>query len=679
MPYDILIGRDKADKERFGNKGLIYTGKGYVTMGNYTSLSNLIWLDVARSHIIMVAGKHGCLTEETLVFTDKGYKQIKDFDKTKDKIFSFNKDKEKFEWETADLLEYPIKNEELYELKFNDGRKIRLTREHPLLASYGKYIYWKRACDLKVNDKIISPTEIPEIKKDKESLRIARLLGFIMSDGTINIRKGKFIDGRGKSYNGTKARIRIYNQCEEVLKQAKEDIEKEFKVTAKRYQRNDCNCEVIETKHQKIVNKFIDLGIPKGHKSGIIRIPEVVMNGSNKFKAEFISALFSCDGYIPKTGRYLDYSSKSREFVEDLQLILSHFNIQSSIRIKNAKFNGKIYPNYRLFITDNQSVENFKKIGIISKFKQERLNNFKREKLGRRKKTHYHTDKLACIKIEKISKIKNIKRVYDLSVDRNHSFIANGIISHNSGKSYTLGTIAEELCDLPKEVSKNIAPIIFDTMGIFWTMKFKNDKETELLQEWGLKPKNLPVQIWAPYGHFKEYEKRQIPVDKKFALEASELSAEDWILTFNLEMMDPASILIQEAVSKLKGNYSVDDIIKTIEKQPSNPETKAGAKALFNAAKTWGIFAEQGMIGTKISDLIDPGKSTILDISVYSSIGKFNVRALVIGMISKKLFNQRMLARKKEEMLAVQKGADYLNISEKRESPLVWIFIDEAH
>ena len=59
MPYDIIIGRDKADKEKFGDKGLIYMGKGYVTMGNYTSLSNLIWLDVARSHVILIAGKRG--------------------------------------------------------------------------------------------------------------------------------------------------------------------------------------------------------------------------------------------------------------------------------------------------------------------------------------------------------------------------------------------------------------------------------------------------------------------------------------------------------------------------------------------------------------------------------------------------------------------------------------------
>ena len=59
MPYDIVIGRDDSDKKKFKERGLIYLGKGYVKMGNYTSLSNLIWMDVARSHVVLIAGKRG--------------------------------------------------------------------------------------------------------------------------------------------------------------------------------------------------------------------------------------------------------------------------------------------------------------------------------------------------------------------------------------------------------------------------------------------------------------------------------------------------------------------------------------------------------------------------------------------------------------------------------------------
>jgi hypothetical protein len=57
--YDIIIGRNEQDKEKYGTKGAILLGKHYVKMGRTTSLSNNILLDVISSHIIFVCGKRG--------------------------------------------------------------------------------------------------------------------------------------------------------------------------------------------------------------------------------------------------------------------------------------------------------------------------------------------------------------------------------------------------------------------------------------------------------------------------------------------------------------------------------------------------------------------------------------------------------------------------------------------
>ncbi len=278
----------------------------------------------------------------------------------------------------------------------------------------------------------------------------------------------------------------------------------------------------------------------------------------------------------------------------------------------------------------------------------------------------------------KMGNYTSLSNLIWMDVARSHVVLIAG--KRGSGKSYTLGAITEEISDLPKEVSQNIASIIFDTMGIFWTMKYKNEKEIELLQEWGLKPKTLPVKIWVPFGYVKDYEKRQIPVDNTFALSPSELSAEDWILTFNLKLTEPVAILIQKVIAELSSKeFTIDNILSQIEKQDTEKQIKNSALALFEAAKTWKIFSDSSHKPTKVSDLVEAGNTSILDLSVYSSIGAFNIRALVIGIISRKLFNQRMLARKKEEISAIQHGIDYLAHTEKREMPLVWIFIDEAH
>jgi len=686
MAYEIIVGRDESDKIKFGNEGLIYIGKTYVSMGQTTSLTNKVLMDVARSHVVLIAGKRGCLAGNTLVFTDKGYKPIKEFDQKNDRVLSFDKETKNFEWENAELLNYPIKNEKLLKIEFADGRSIILTKEHPLLMNYGKYLFWRMANQLKVNDKIILPTELPKVNNSKESLRMARILGFVLSDGTISKRKGRWKDGRGYWYNGTKSRLRIFNDCPEVLERAKKDLEEEFKLHVKRYKRNDCNCDVIQALHAPIIDKLNKLGIPLGNKAGVIRIPKIVWQSSNEFKANFIAALFSCDGYTPKTGRYLDYASKSREFLQDLQLLLGHFDIESVIREKNAKCNGKVYENYRLFITDNQSVKNFKKIGFFSNFKQERLEKHISTSF-RKSKTMYFSDKLVCRKIKKIEEIYGINEVYDLSVNKNHSFIANGIISHNSGKSYTLGVLAEEMAGLPESVGQNIAVLIFDTMGIFWTMAYKNEKEDELLKEWQLESKKLPIRVFVPHGFAEEYASKGIPVTKGFAMKVSELEADDWTLTFGLNFLDPVSVLIQQVVydlheeKKAEGkDFDIEDIIfKLNQNQEAEKDTKNAAIGLFRSAKTWGLFVDKTKPSTEVKELIEGGKTSILDLSPYSATATFNVRALVIGLISKKIFNERMEARKFEEIESVKHGLEYLKYKEKREMPLVWLFIDELH
>ena len=267
-----------------------------------------------------------------------------------------------------------------------------------------------------------------------------------------------------------------------------------------------------------------------------------------------------------------------------------------------------------------------------------------------------------------------------MDVARTHVIMIAG--KRGSGKSYTLGAIAEELASLPADASKNIASIIFDTMGIFWTMKYQNEKDAHLLKEWGLKTKSLPVKVFVPFGKADEYKNRSIPFDNTFALKASELEAEDWISLFNLEFTSLISTLIERVITRLKESsigFSISNINDSLlEDITALKETKEIASSLFKAADTWGIFSKTTE-GTEIADLVNPGIPTVLDVSIYSSIGSFNIRALVISLICKKLFETRMDARRKEELEDIQHGQEYLSYKSVKKDPLVWIFIDEAH
>ena len=280
----------------------------------------------------------------------------------------------------------------------------------------------------------------------------------------------------------------------------------------------------------------------------------------------------------------------------------------------------------------------------------------------------------------KMGRYTSLSNKIFMDIARSHIVLVAG--KRGSGKSYTLGVIAEELSNLSREVSQNIASLIFDTMGIYWTMKFRNEKDKELLGEWGLNSKNLPVKIFVPFGHYDDYIKKGIPADEKFALDITELNPEDWIITFGLDIINPISILIERTLTKLKreGSFSIKEIISSLEgDEKTSLEIRNAAVGLFEAADTWGIFAENPEQSTHVEDLVSGGMTSVLDLSVYSSIGVFNVRALVISLISRKIFNQRMDARKKEEVISVSKGLEFLSGQEKKEYPLVWIMIDEGH
>ncbi len=264
-----------------------------------------------------------------------------------------------------------------------------------------------------------------------------------------------------------------------------------------------------------------------------------------------------------------------------------------------------------------------------------------------------------------------------LDIARPHVILIAG--KRGSGKSYTMGVMVEAITNLPKEVKNNIAMIMFDTLGIYWSVKFPNYRQFNLLDKWGLQPKGMSnVVVFAPYGKFEELKKDGIPVDKPFSIKTSSLSIADWIGLFNLPFLSEASSIIREAISKLKGDYSIDDIVEAIKDVKGNEKEKRIAISLFHQAKELGIFKKDG---NEAKDLLIPGTLTVLDLSPYTQeTYQFSIKALIIGLISRKLLEERIRARKKEELKDIEEGYSlFKRKEEKKEVPLIWLFIDEAH
>jgi len=695
-------------------------------------------MDIVRSHIVLISGKRGsgkCLSGDTLISMSDGSQiPIKELENNKEKIFSLNPNLKIEQSPKIDFFSREV--DRILEIKLRSGKKIRLTPEHPLLTIKG----WIPVKELKIGSRIATPRKIPSFGENKMPEHEVKLLAYLIAEGHTK-KIVLFSNSDDKIINEFKECLKNFDSALELIEEKQYHYRVSnpryktnvLETNNKRNEKGQFTKENKNITEKRSIRRLIEREGIFGKLSKEKELSNNILKLNEEQLSIFLNRLFSCDGSIYQSNGYweISYCSSSEKLIQQIQHILLKFGILSKLRKKEIKLNNKLFHSFELVLNSENVIKFIESIGFFGKKKEKELiakselinkrsnpnvDTIPKEiwemyrpknwaNIGRalsykypkamRERIRYSPSKQTLLNIAQIEQYNPFYllatsdifwdeivamesfegkfSVYDISVPNNHNFIANDIIVHNS---YSIGVMAEELSDLPEESKQNIASLIFDTMGIFWTMKFKNEKEKELLREWKLKPKNLPVKIFAPYGKFHDYEKNQIPVDKSFALKASELEIEDWLLTFNLGIIDPVSVLIERVINQLKAkDYGIEDILKEITKIEEKEEIKKAASSLFEAAKTWGIFAEKEK-GTEISELIEAGTTTILDLSCYSSVGVFNVRALVIGLVSRKLFRERMDARKKEEIFSVQRG---FAAEEKKEMPLVWIFLDEAH
>jgi len=230
-----------------------------------------------------------------------------------------------------------------------------------------------------------------------------------------------------------------------------------------------------------------------------------------------------------------------------------------------------------------------------------------------------------------------------------------------TGKSYSMGVMVEELLKLEEEYRRNLCSLIIDTQGIFWTMKSPN--KNVALQEWDLNPRGFNVTVYVPQGQEERFRRAGVSYDGTFSISPGELTMGDWLGVFNLELTDVLGILLQRALSTLSQRYSIDDVIDAVGSIKGFEREKLALINYLIAAKSWGIFGEQGL-----PNLLEPGKASILDVSLTPQ----NVRTLLVSILARKIFEQRTEARRREEMAVIT--------GERIErTPMIWIFIDEAH
>ena len=199
-----------------------------------------------------------------------------------------------------------------------------------------------------------------------------------------------------------------------------------------------------ETRIKGICKKLKELGI-YGQTGKNKRLPKNIHQYSAESLSELIGGIFDTDGYlaIDKTGRpRITLTQNNKEILEEIQDVLLHFGVHCSINFIKTKnrthiFDGKIINDgegyWRLSILDITSIGRFShSISCVVSYKQSALDAmqlFTQEHLAK-----YHKY-VSGVHAEKIIKIEDIgeQPIYNLTASNNHNYIANGIVTHNTG------------------------------------------------------------------------------------------------------------------------------------------------------------------------------------------------------------------------------------------------------
>jgi len=296
-----------------------------------------------------------------------------------------------------------------------------------------------------------------------------------------------------------------------------------------------------------------------------------------------------------------------------------------------------------------------------------------------------------------------------LSADFSRAVIICG--KRGSGKSYTMGVIAEELAK-----QDHFLIILVDPMGVFWSMGLSIEDFRSQIADLGSEQSKseisnlqsaIKVNILVPGDPAERYSLRALARMRelgvqinRISLNPAALSAEAWCELFNISMSQPLGICLYRAVrncqkrkgesgkGKMEGGrgkmekgqgsgeeeiyspsspfhspFSIKDLMQAVESDGQAADvTRQALINRLDMADQWGLFAQDGELEKGLKE----DHINILDLSIIDP-GLHGLRNLLVALLCRDLFAQRIRARREEELGLID--------LERR----VWLLIDEAH
>jgi len=300
--------------------------------------------------------------------------------------------------------------------------------------------YWKQASDLQKEDMVCFPISDRVIPHDDANIDSARLIGYFLAEGNYTKYKG---NKKGIEFTFGISENSIANEVIERLNRKFEYTEK----TAKVYYRKNRNNIVVKFNNESVAQWFF---MYCGEYCDQKEIAGSVLYWNKNVQAEIIGAWLSGDGTRrritnnknQKVYDNLSGTTCSEKMSHQLRFILARLGIPSTLR--SVKQDGK---------------KEHHTISIGSAASQD-LNEYvvahKQVEGVYRKRPFRKADKYMVVPIKSIKKIELSEPVFNLEVDKDNSFIVEGVAVHNCSVDFSCCSICHNLAHTSQDYCEHV-------------------------------------------------------------------------------------------------------------------------------------------------------------------------------------------------------------------------------
>nr|DAR47982.1 MAG TPA: Terminase [Caudoviricetes sp.] len=375
---------------------------------------------------------------------------------------------------------------EVFKVRLSGGRSIDTTSNHPFFTASG----WKELKDLKLGDYVAVPLKMDFFGEKVIDKNDVKLLAYMIGDGNCLKKNVRFSQKPESKQTAEMKEVVNHYGCE--LHSYEYTTKYDFIIRKKEHTHN-------RTVKNEVKETLIKYGV-YGCDANTKKIPNEIFTLTKEQVALFLSRLYSTDGWASvhladgrKTSNLeIGYCSNSEELVRGVSHLLVRFGIDSEIRKKNRAWtvlicskNGvirfaeeigiygkedavdkclqeakkKIDQDQYMPLEINAEIQKRMTQQGVSKSDLVRLWDNARRQNGRLRLDKYKLPKnkvslianrLGLSNIESMAKsdiiwkeVRSIESIglhetYDLHVPEYHNFVANDIITHNTGKSETM-------------------------------------------------------------------------------------------------------------------------------------------------------------------------------------------------------------------------------------------------